>query len=344
MITVNIITSDGSTLIAEQGCSWYDISSAVVKQTLNEVSSATLKFPSSNQRVRNILGTNRPVIEVLDDGARVFYGAVVNSKVDIWDNVEFNCDGALSFLSDIVKDPFYVDNKTPAEYIETIIGQYNAAVSAERQVAFGGVIGFGSGNVDIHHSDEYTDTLTLLKEAVDIYGGYIYETFGSGSAKPSIGWTKDPAIDSGKIIDFGVNEIALTNQLDFSEYASRVYAKGSGSLSKTAIDQDAEAAWGRRDMAYKSNADTQGKLDTEVLSVILAHSTPIRSIDVTALDLTQMGLQYSGFALGTTATLIERRSGRSIVLMVNTVERDLMSPQNSKIVLGRAPITLTSSI
>lgn len=351
MITVYLITSDGSTLIAEQGCNWYDISSAVVKQTLNEVSSATLKFPSSNQRVQNLLSMNRPVIEIMDDGARVFYGAVVNIKVDIWDNVEFDCDGALSFLSEIVKAPFARSGITVAAYFKELIDQYNGVMTTngttERAVWHGGALGFDSdGNVSIDHSDEYMDYLSLIKELVELYGGYIYETFGSDTAHPYAGWSKDPAVDSGKIIEFGVNEIGLSNLLDFSNYASRVYATGNGVSLATdyVIDSAAEAAYGRRDMAYKSSTSNGVVLAAEALVVLFKHSNPVKSVEMTVADFKQLGLDYSGFALGTTAKLIERKTGIEQTMMVNTVERDFMSPQNSKIVLGRAPITLTSSI
>ena len=347
MLTVYLITASGKTRLADQSAKGYEISGAVVKQTLNEVSSAKLTFPSTNLFVRSVIGTSRPVIEVMDGDTRVFYGAVVSAKVDIWGNTEFDCDGALSFLSDVVKAPFTVNNKTKAEYIQAIVDQYNAAVSAERQVWFGGVVGFDSENVDIDHSEEYTDTLTLFKEAVEKYGGYIVETFGSGSVHPYVGWMKDPEIDSGKVLEFGVNEITLANQLDFSDYASRVYATGQNGLTLPAgyvSDSSAEAAFGRRDYALKTNASNTASLAVQALAELFTRSTPFRSIELTALDLEQLGHNYSGFVLGTTAAMLDAHFGINMTVMVNTVERDLIDKQNGKIILGRAPATLTNSL
>jgi hypothetical protein len=349
MVIVNLITASGTTAIAAQGDKTMPVSTAVVKQTLNEVSSASLKFPASNKLVHGVNGTNRPAIEIIDDASRVFYGAVVSVEVDIWGNTTLECDGALSFLSDVVKAPFTVNNKTHAEYIEAIITQYNAAMDSagtpERKVDFGGVVGF-SGNVDINHSDEYVDTLSLFAECVEKYGGYMVENFGGGSARPSVGWMLNPIADGGKVIEFGVNELSLTNQLDFSDYASRVYAIGNGATIPNGyvVNNDAEAAWGRRDYAIKSQADNQTALAAEANAVLAERCVPLKSIEITALDLERLGEQYSGFVLGTTARLIDRGLGVDQVIMVNSVERDLLQPYNSKIVLGRSPATLTGAM
>lgn len=344
MVTVNLITAQGTSVIAEQGIPGLEISGAVVTQKLNEVSSASLKFPATNKAVRAMLGTSRPVIEILQDSERVFYGAVVDGKTDIFGNTELSCDGALSFLSDIVKAPFTVNNKTHAQYIQTIIEQYNNAVSAERQVWFGGVSGFeNDGNVDISHSDEYVDTLSLFKEAVEKYGGYIVESYGSANVNPYVGWMKEITVDGGRVLEFGVNELSLENRLDFSEYASRVTAY-NGSLHSTITDYDAEAAWGRRDHAYKSNAESSGVLDAEANRICNERSTPIRTIELDALDLHRLGAKFSDFAIGTTATLLDRGFGVNITLMVNSIARDLFDDHNGKVVLGRAAASLTNSL
>jgi len=349
MVVVNLITASGTTTIAAQGDPTMPISAASVKQTLNEVSSASLEFPAANKAARSVTGTNRPVIEILDDASRVFYGAVVSVETDIWGNTTFECDGALSFLSDVVKAPFKVSNKTHAEYIRAIIDQYNTAMidagTVERAVWFGGVVGF-SGNVDIKHSDEYVDTLSLLSECVEKYGGYIVENFGGGTVSPSAGWIATPIADSGKIVEFGVNELTLTNQLDFTDYASRVYALGNGATIPNGyvVNNDAEAAWGRRDCAIKTQAEDTATLAAEANAVLAERSVPFKSIEITALDLERLGQQYSGFVLGTTARLIDRGLGVDQVIMVNSVERDLLQPYNSKIVLGRSPATLTGAM
>lgn len=351
MIIVNLVTANNVQLLGEQGLSGYEISGATVKQKLNEVPSASLRFPATNLHARNAIGMNRPAIEIIENDKRVFYGAAISTKVDIWGNTEIQCDGALSFLSDIVKAPFTLNNKTHAEYIATILDQYNAVVSDERKVWFGGVVGFeNDGNVDIDHSEEYTDMLTLLKESVDKYGGYMFESYvdGTGSAlHPYVGWMKEPTIDSGKVLEFGKNELTLVNFFDFDEYASRVYATGQNGITfarEYVQDTDAEAAWGRRDYAYKTSAPNAVVLATLALAELVRRSTPIRTVELTALDLEQLGASYSGFTLGTTATLLDQHFGINLTLMVNTVERDLLAPQNSKIALGQSPIALTTSI
>lgn len=349
MVVVNLITASGSTTIAVQGDNSRPISAAVVRQTLNEISSASLQFPSANKLVHGAAGMSRPVIEIVDDLKRAFYGAVVSVKTDIWGNTTFGCDGALSFLSDVVKAPFTVNNKTHSQYLQTIIEQYDSAMTnagtEERFIWFGGVLGY-TGNVDIRHSDEYVDTLSLVKELVEKYGGYIIEDFGVGSVRPYIGWVKNPVADSGKVIEFGKNELALYNQLDFSDYASRVYAIGNGATIPNGyvVNNDAEMAYGRRDYAIKSQATDATALTAEANAVLAEKSAPFTSLEVNAIDLERLGQKYSGFVIGTTARLIDRSLGIDANVIVSSVERDLLEPQNSKIVLGKMPRTLTGEI
>jgi len=348
MVRVDLILPSGASTIAEQGLEGFEITGATVKTALNEISSATLSIPSTNVHAEALAGGIAPVVAIYDDDRREFYGRVASVKRDIFGGMEVSLDGPLSFLGDIVKDPFQVTNRTHESYIHTIIDQYNAAMidagTVERAVWFGGVLGFeGDGNVDIHHADEYISTLDLFREAVELYGGYIYENFGGGAAMPAVGWVKTPTIDSGVVLEFGVNELTLETMLDFSEYASRVYGISS-QFRETQTNNDAEAVYGRRDYAYKSNAETYEQFSAEIAAILNQRSVPVQTIELTAIDLATMNHSYRSFQVGTTATALDRKMGLSVEMMVTSVERDLISRGNSRVVFGRAPQLITDVI
>lgn len=350
MVSVSVIQDGKRIVVAEQGMKGMEISSASVKTGLNQISGCTLEIPQTNKPARMLTGGIAPVVEVQNDGRRVFIGSVVSVKETLFGDLEITCDGALSWLDNIVKEPFNVTTRTTAEYIETIINQYNAimvnAGTPEKAVWFGGVEGF-TGNVNIHHEDEYTTTLDLVKEAVEKYGGYFFETVGGGGAYPAIGWIKEPSISSGQVLEFGVNLASLENYLDFSEYASRVYAINNDGLRVTGgyvSDPDIENLFGRKDYAYKSQADTQAELDAEAAAILAAKKVPIRSIECTAAFLKDAGVNIDAMALGTTVKALDRRLGSDLNLMVSNIERDYINTADGSIVLGRSGRLFTDMV
>lgn len=352
MVHVDIVTGENRTTIAEQGFAGYDIEKAAVRFALNSVSGCTLSIPSTNKVARMLTGGIAPIVEVSDDNSRIFIGSVSSVKDSIFGGLEVECDGALSWLGRIVKQPFIVNNRTPANYIETIIGQYNSAMTAagetDHLIAFGGVTGFENyGNVDIQHSDEYMTTFDLLKECVEKYGGYFFETVGGGGAYPSVGWMKEPNVSSGQVLEFGVNIASLETMLDFSEYASRVYAINGDGLTVTGgyvVDADAESIYGRKDYGYKSQAETQAALDAEAAAILAVKKVPIRSIEATAAMIERTGCNINAMKLGTTVEAVDRKLGANLTLMVNSVERDYINPLDGTIVLGRSNKTLIEAI
>lgn len=352
MVRVDIVTGNDRYTIAEQGLDGMEIEKAVTRSALNQVSGCSLSIPSTNKVARMLTGGIAPVVEVSEDDRRIFIGSVATVKENIFGGLQVECDGALSWLANIVKQPFQVTSRTHADYIETIINQYNAAMisagTEEKAVWFGGVTGFeNDGNVDIHHSDEYVNTLDLLKECVDKYGGYFFETVGGGGAHPAVGWMKEPTVSSGQVLEFGVNIASLETMLDFSEYASRVYAINGDGLTVTggyAIDYMVEETFGRKDFAYRSQAETQAALDAEAAAILAVKKVPLRSIEATAAMIKRAGCDINAMKLGTTVEAIDRKLGANLTLMVNSIERDHINTLDGSIVLGRSNKTLTESI
>lgn len=350
MVRVDVRAHGQTFTVAEQGLRGMEIEKAVTRFALNQVSGCTLTIPSTNRTARMLTGGIMPIVEVLHNDRYVFSGSVASVKENILGGLEVECDGALSWLANVVKQPFSVTNRTHANYIETIIDQYNAAMvaagTAAKSIRFGGVTGF-TGNVDIHHSDEYVNTLDLLKECVEKYGGFFFEIPRSASQLSSFGWMKDPTVSSGQVLEFGVNIASLETMLDFSEYASRVYAINGDGLTVTGgyvVDTDAENTFGRKDFGYKSQAETQEALDAEASAILADKKVPIRSIEATAAMLERAGCNINAMKLGTTVEAIDRKLGANLTLMVNSVERDYVNPLDGSVVLGRSNKTLTQSI
>lgn len=339
MVRVSIITAAGETVVAEQGRDGYEITVAKIHSELNSVSSAVLTFPTTNIHVKALRNQNA-VIAVYDDFARVFIGQVANTKTDIFGNIEVTADGALSWLDNIVKPPFVVErsaNLSVADYLERIVTQYNNGTDITRRLSIGGVT--VTGTVAVDHHEEYTNTLDLLREIIDNFGGYLFENAGTQEKLPSISYINNP-IASNQILEFGVNERSLEDVLDFSDYASRVYGVGKDGITAYAIDAQAEDAFGRKDYAIKSNAETVQELTVEVNAELETHKDPVRSMTLSAVDLAKMNHTYKAFNVGTIATAKDRKLGLDVALIVNSTDRDLINRMDSSITFGKPPISV----
>lgn len=353
MVHVSIITPYEETTVAERGNVDYDITGATVKTALNEVSSAKLKIPFTNRRALALVNGILPTVAIYDGEKRAFIGSVASCKRDIYGNMEVDLDGPMSWLANIVKPPFTVPasaEMTAATYLNRIINmQYNMGAEAIRAVFVGACT--VDRTIAVSHSDEYTTTLDLLRELVSLYGGYIFENMGANIGvsgdTPTISYVPGAVGDSGQVLEFGVNEISLEDYLDFSNYASRVYGVGQNGLTVTGgykINSTSEEKYGRKDYAIKSNAETQGELDNEAKRTLDERSTPFRSIEMTAQEISRLNPNYNRFVIGTTARALDRNLGEDINLIVNSVERDLVSHNNTKVVFGKAPLTMTDIV
>lgn len=353
MVHVSIITPYEEMTVAERGNSDYDITGATVKTALNEVSSAKLKIPFTNRRALALVNGILPTVAIYDGEKRAFIGSVASCKRDIYGNMEVDLDGPMSWLANIVKPPFTVpasEEMTAATYLGRIINtQYNMGAEAIRALFVGACT--VDRTIAVSHSDEYTTTLDLLRELVSLYGGYIFENMGANIGvsgdTPTISYVPGAVGDSGQVLEFGVNETSLEDYLDFSNYASRVYGVGQNGLTVTGgykINSTSEEKYGRKDYAIKSNAETQAELDAEAQRALDERSTPFRSIEMTAQEISRINPNYNRFVIGTTARALDRNLGEDINLIVNSVERDLVSRNNTKVVFGKAPLTMTDIV
>ena len=321
MVIVTIVNADGTeSVIAEQGREDYELVSCESTVGLDTVSSATVSVPATN-KARNILRGRNPTIAIYEDGVRVFIGSPASPITeDVYGNITVSLDGALSWLADITKPPFYVDasmNISIEEYLRRLVNQYNAATRAERQIKLGGVTVEGLASAS--HSDEYTTMLDLIREVREKNGGYLLEVMGGKGDLPRIDYIAEPVIYNPNPLYFGENLLSLEESLDFNEYASRVCASTNGGLTYVAIDTDAEQIWGRVDYPLRSNAETEEELKKDADELLEIMSKPFRSVTA------EIAEARRNYLPGQYVDLLDRKTGMRVELLVQTVESDHMA-------------------
>lgn len=376
MITGYILSGYREAPLFAEGMDGLDVTACRAALCVNEVDSADLTLPPSNRPARSLLQKNA-VAELREDGNTVFIGSVASARQTETGEIRLELDGALGWLGNICKAPFKLEKTDPngpvLNFLTAIIDQYNAAVGGGERVMQLGVVTV-TGNLEMNHLDEYTNMLDLIREAREQLGGYLYMDYRSGI--PTLHYVAEPTEAAGQVLELGANVLTVENQLDFSDFASRVYATGTYYVTTTVggkeqreqrtlnagyvVDTDAESAFGRTDLPYRSDTDMSGdedagipdKTEAEARAIILAeaqnvlnlHSSPLRSLEMTAVDLAGIGVRWRLFTVGVAARALCEPLGIDEDMLVRKIRRDYIDPANSVVTFGQAPRTLTGML
>lgn len=371
MISGYILSGGERRTLFAEGMPGAEISVCQIDNAMNQVDSAVLELPRSNIAAASLVQKNA-VVEIRNDGAVVFMGEVTKPTQTVFGSVRLDLDGPLGWLQNIVKAPFSITagsaNRAAADFLGAILDQYNAGAESNRMVQLGVVS--VSGNVEMDHSGEYTRMLDLFRECAQQLGGYYYTTYSSGI--PKVHYVAAPSSEAVQDLAVGINVLTLEQQLDFADYASRVYATGHYYVTRTVDgqerreqelittsvrDTDAEHSFGRVDLPYRSTTDMGGDEDAgipdktraEALAIIRAEAqellderkTPLPTLTLTAVDLADIGADFRAFSLGTVARCVSPALGVDTQMMVQEIKRDYIDPTKSVITFGKAPRALT---
>lgn len=344
MISGYILSGGERRTLFAEGMPGAEIAACTVESGMNQVDSAALELPASNLAAKSLLQKNA-VIEIRSDGAVVFLGEVAKPTQTIFGGVRANLDGPLGWLQNICKAPFSITagsaNKAAADFLAAILDQYNAGAEDERMVQLGVVT--VTGDVEMDHSGEYTRTLDLFRECHKQLGGYYYTTYSGGI--PKVHYVAAPSDYAGQALTVGVNVLTLEKQLDFTEYASRVYATGTDEggnlITQVVINREAERAFGRVDYPLKTSEKTPGGVKSAAQKELDARSAPIQTLQLTAADLEDVGADFRAFQLGTVARCYCTALGIDVQMMVQSIKRDYINKTKSVVTFGKSPRTLT---
>ncbi len=348
MITGWILSGVERHPLFAEGLPGMEVTGCTVNTAMDEVDSAELLLPASNKAARSLLSKNS-VVEIRDDGKPVFIGDIATVTQSEDGTRRLQLDGALGWLRCITKPPFGIaptnQNSPVARFLAAIFDQYNAGLGGGARLLQLGVVTV-TGYVTMDHNEEYTRMLDLFQEVRKQLGGHYYVTYSDGN--PLLHYVDAPSTAGLQTLEFGTNVLKVENQLDFTDYASRVYATGKDEsdqlIMQIAKDSTAEEIYGRVDYPLKTDGKTAAEILTMAQAVLAARKNPLRSLTMTAVDLADLGLNYHAFSIGTVARALCTPLGIDTDMMVQSVKRDYIHYENSVVTLGMAPRTLTSTI
>lgn len=342
MIHGYIVRGTSEELLFAHGMKGAEVVGCTVTTELNSVDSAEIELPVTNNRALALLHRNA-IVRLYDDSRVVFEGDVADVTQSVYGSTKIQLDGALGWMRCICKAPFTA-SMAASSFLDAIITQYNSAIGDSARLLELGTVTV-SGNVEMDHSEEYTQTLDLFKEVIDQLSGYFFVTYNATDS-PQIHYVSYPSVESAQTLELGVNILSADNELDFTDYASRIYATGKadgGALIDIGyvMDADAEARFGRSDYALKTSGKTRTQVTALANAELAIRKNPLQSLQLTAVDLADIGKDYRSFHVGTVAHAAIKHLRIDADMVVQSTARDYINRANTVITFGKAPRTLT---
>ena len=339
------------------------VSKAALNQEDNVAGSFTFTIYPSHPLFNSIkkLSTS---IEVYDGTARLFGGRVLEDADTLENARTFICEGEYAYFADSVVRPYSWAEGGVQAYLQMLIDSHNSQVGAEKQFTLGEVTVIDPNDYIVRGSSEYPSTLSELNEKlVNLLGGHIIVRKSGGVLY--LDYLEDSPFMSTQTITLGKNMLDMQRTTKGSDIATAVIPLGArindeegvarGRVTIESVnagvdyvaDEVAREALGLNSHIFKTvvhdDVTTPERLLTKGAQDLAAVINPLASIEVTALDLKQMGLEADAFRFMEYVKVESDPHGIDGMLLITKMSTDLLNPANNKITVGSDYGTFTQN-
>ena len=333
----------------------------VLTQEMGSAGSFTFRVYKGHPYYKQLKVLTSEVI-VYDDGACVFCGRMWRPEQDFDNMVAVTCEGELTYLLDSQQRPFTYTGGIDV-YIGQLLDVHNSQVNASRQIKKGNIVVSGDGGYKEWTVQGFSDTLTLLRQLPESFGGYLRVRHEAGVRYLDYLW--DYGGINSQVIRFGENLLDLTHYVDATQIitclipqgADMEYKDESGETQSRAVDitsvnggvdyiENAEAVeqYGRIWGYQKWDDVTEpGILLAKSREYLKEASTLPASMEVSAVDLAAIDSTVQQFQLGFWTDVSSDPHGINQKFLLTRREVNLLDPGQGSITLGRQTETLTGT-
>lgn len=333
----------------------------VLTQEMGSAGSFTFRVYKGHPYYKQLKVLTSEVI-VYDDGACVFCGRMWRPEQDFDNMVAVTCEGELTYLLDSRQRPFTYTGGIDG-YIGQLLDVHNSQVDASRQIKKGNIVVSGDGGYKEWTVQGFSDTLTLLRQLPESFGGYLRIRHEAGVRYLDYLW--DYGGINSQVIRFGENLLDLTHYVDATQIITCLIPQGadveykdeSGETQSRAVDitsvnggvdyiENAEAVelYGRIWGYQKWDDVTEpGILLAKSREYLKEASTLPASMEVSAVDLAAIDSTVQQFQLGFWTDVSSDPHGINQKFLLTRREVNLLDPGQGSITLGRQTETLTGT-
>lgn len=333
----------------------YGVTELQVTRALNKGGTATITMPAFHPAY-DAFTSYKTIVTIRRDGELVFRGRALYPTDDFHLNRTITCEGERCFLRDGVMRP-YVYQDGPAAIFAEVIALYNAQVEGEKQFIVGTVDVTDPNNYIRFESEEaesFADTVDKLVERV---GGYIVFTTNADGDRV-INWYEELTYRSYQVIEFGSNLLDFKRSTANSDLATVIIPYGAKDgttglrLTIESVnegldfiqDYDAVALRGVIAKAvYWDDIETPEALLAKAQQYLATSKNLITSLELTAIDLSQVDKNIDSFSLGDKIQVRSRPHGIDDTYQLTEQKLDLLTPGNDRVVLGKDVASLSGA-
>ena len=333
----------------------------VLTQEMGSAGSFTFRVYKGHPYYKQLKVLTSEVI-VYDDGACVFCGRMWRPEQDFDNMVAVTCEGELTYLLDSRQRPFTYTGGIDG-YIGQLLDVHNSQVDTSRQIKKGNIVVSGDSGYKEWTVQGFSDTLTLLRQLPESFGGYLRIRHEAGVRYLDYLW--DYGGINSQVIRFGENLLDLTHYVDATQIITCLIPQGadveykdeSGETQSRAVDitsvnggvdyiENAEAVelYGRIWGYQKWDDVTEpGILLAKSREYLKEASTLPASMEVSAVDLAAIDSTVQQFQLGFWTDVSSDPHGINQKFLLTRREINLLDPGQGSITLGRQTETLTGT-
>lgn len=361
MYRVYVKNMDGEYPIYEPLDDTLRIFEPVLTQEMGGAGSFTFQIYEGHPYYKQLKVLTSEVI-VYDDDEGIFYGRMWRPEQGFDNIVTVTCEGDLTYLLDSRQRPFVYTGGIDG-YIGQLLDVHNSQVDVSRQIKKGNIVVSGDGGYKEWTVQDFSDTLTLLRQLPESFGGYLHIRHEAGARYLDYLW--DYGGINTQVIRFGENLLNLTHYVDATQIitcliplgADVEYKDESGETQARVVD--ITSVNGGADYIESADAvELYGKIwghqkwdDVMEPGILLAKAREYlneasalpESMELSAVDLAQIDHNVQQFGLGYWTDVSSAPHGINQKFLLTRREINLFDPGQGSITLGRQTETLTGT-
>ena len=304
----------------------------------------------------------KSIIQVKKDGSTLFRGRVITDKTGWYNQRDITCEGELAFLLDSRVRPFAFTGG-PSELFTQLIQQHNAAMADEPEKQFKvGTVTVTDPNDYINRSNTTYETTwdVLNTRLLDTLGGYLRVRHESDGVY--LDYLAELDEMTTQPVEFGENLLSYAKSLSADEIITALIPLGAKLTNEEGQQTDERLTIadvnGGVDYVYDQEAVDQyglifgtetwddvteaGNLLVKAQARLLELVKLTASIDLSAVDLSQMDASYDDFRLGQYVFVTSKPHGlEREKYLITKLSLKLLEPAQNTLTLGKAYSTFT---
>lgn len=324
---------------------------------LNKAGSLEFSLPYGSKGYNNFKKLVS-IITVEQEGSEIWRGRVLDETVDMNRNKKVTCEGELAFLNDeLVRHYSYRDAgaTTLQDTFNVIINTYSMGANDFKMIRAGTVNGSNAGLV---LNPTLTEPNTCINEIndkiIEPYGGYLFLRRTNGVSY--LDYYSNITKVSDQSIEFGKNMLDFEQYIDASSVYTQLIPYGAKDDNDNYLTIESVEPHGY-DYVYSAEAmDIFGRIVTygiwdditdpnelyaEGQAALNKAIQEAVTINISAFDLTLLGVDTSRFEVGMYVPVIARNNNVDANFLLTKITLDLENPENSTYTLGTEESFLT---